>query len=70
MHTIVMFHNNTKFLPNSCKNQLCTHESSESLRMKETKSHSFMPEIKIFHTLGDNEDGARNQTITRTTRNR
>ena len=51
-----MFHNNTKSLPNSCKNQQCIHESSESLRMKEMKSHSFMLETKRFHTLGFNEN--------------
>ena len=27
MHTIVMYHNNTKFIPNTCKNKQCTHES-------------------------------------------
>ncbi len=63
MHTIVMFHNNTKFLPNSCKNQQCIHESSESLRMKEMKSHSFMLEIKRFHTLGDNENDSNHRTL-------
>jgi hypothetical protein len=63
MHTIVMFHNNTKSQPNSCKNQQCTHELSENSKMKETKSHSFMPETKRFHTLGDNENGTRNRTL-------
>lgn len=33
MHTIVIFNNNTKFLPNTCKNQQCTHELSENLRL-------------------------------------
>ncbi len=46
IHTIVMFHNNTKFLPNTCKNQQCTHELSGNLRMKEMKDHSFMHETK------------------------
>jgi len=46
MHTIAMYHNNTKFLPNSWKKHQCTQELSENSKMKETKSHSFMPEIK------------------------
>ena len=56
MHTIAMYHNNTKSLHKTCKNQQCTHESSESLKMKKMKSHFFMHEIKNHHTLGDNED--------------
>jgi hypothetical protein len=31
-------------------------------------SHSFMPEIKTPHILGDNENGTRNRTFKRTTR--
>lgn len=37
--------------------------------MKEMKNHSFMPEIKNDHTLGDNENGAKNRTFKRATRN-
>ena len=68
MHTIVMFHNNTKYAPNTCKNQQCTQELSENLMMKEMKNHSFMPEIKIFHTLGDNENDPNHRTFKRATR--
>ena len=56
-------------VPNSCKNKQCIQESSENLIMREMKSHSFMLETRRVHTLGDNENGARNQIITRTTRN-
>ena len=48
MHTIAMFHNNTKSIPKTCKNQQCTQELFENSKMKEMKSHSFMPEIKII----------------------
>jgi hypothetical protein len=55
MHTIVMYHNNTKFIPNTCKNKQCTQELSENSQTKEMMSHSFMLEIKMNSHLRRNK---------------
>ncbi len=51
VYIIVMDHNNTKSIPNTYKNQQHIREFEN----EKDNVYSFMPEIKIFHTLGDNE---------------